>query len=166
MFVSQIGRCVTRSPDEHSCHVDDVSRDDRAGVGFDERRRVKIRFGDAVEQAARAPPVVALRDPERCADRTLAFVHPLSKIIPQPLSGVDAPAKLREPARGEFRLGATHRLERRALEGGEVHGLGSRGRRGGRPGGAVRPLAAYGNDAAARRVRVRPLGSGLQQFSH
>ena len=67
------------------------------------------------------------------------------------MSGVDAPAEVREPPFGQLRLGATHRLERRALEGGEV-GSGWR-RRGSCSGGAVRPPAAYGDDAAARRVR-------------
>ena len=36
------------------------------------------------------------------------------------MSGVDAPAEVREPPFGQLRLGATHRLERRALEGGEM----------------------------------------------
>ena len=69
---AQIGRRSARKPDEHSCHVDDVSRDDRAAVGFAERPCVETRFRRAVENATGAAPRSRRTPPARLVTRSVA----------------------------------------------------------------------------------------------
>ena len=164
MFVSQIGRCVARSPDEHSCHVDDVSP----------RRAPSASMSVVVSKYASVTPSNRRQEPHlslRCVTRSVAPTElsrsytrcPKSYPSPSPASTLrqNSASQPAESSGSERPTASSAARWRAAKSTGSAAGAGVAAARAAR-------VAHWRPTATTRRrgVFVFDASSGLHQFRH